>query len=144
MVVADDEPIARRGLQAALRADPAIQLVATCRTGEEALAAIRIHRPDLALLDIAMPVLTGVEVVRMLTPPERPAVIFVTAFDRFAIEAFDLHAVDYLLKPFDRTRFKIAIERARARIADTAGREARLAACSSTLPRVIRYQPESR
>ena len=79
------------------------------------MQAIREKRPDAAFLDVAMPGLSGVDVARTLDPPERPAIVFVTAYDRFAVHAFDLHAVDYLLKPFDRARLRAALERLRER-----------------------------
>jgi two-component system, LytTR family, response regulator len=116
VVIADDEPIARRGLERLLRAERDVEVQASCANGREALAAIRTHRPDIAFLDVAMPKMTGIEVVRELPPTARPAVVFVTAFDRFAIDAFDLHAVDYLLKPFDAERFRTALDRTRQRL----------------------------
>lgn len=133
VLLADDEPIARRGLARLLSSEPGIDLVASCATGREALDAIRQHRPDLAFLDIAMPAMTGIEVMRELAPGERPAVVFVTAFDRFAIEAFDLHAVDYLLKPFDEERFRTAMARTRERLRGRPAAESRLEQLLSTL-----------
>src|SRR5262249_6341825 len=98
VVYADDEPIARRGLDRLLRAAPGSEVITPCRNGAEALDAIRAQAPDVAFLDVAMPAMSGLDVVRALAPGERPAIVFVTAFDRFATEAFDVHAVDYLLK----------------------------------------------
>jgi two-component system LytT family response regulator len=126
VVAADDEPIARRGLERALRAEGGIDLVALCQSGGEVLDAIRTHRPQLALLDIAMPEMSGIEVARALKPAERPAIIFITAFDRFAIDAFDLHAVDYLLKPFDGERLHTAIAHARQRLQNAGASDERL------------------
>lgn len=116
VVYADDEPIARRGLQRLLAAERDVEVVAEASNGTEALEAIRSQKPHLALLDVAMPGLSGLDVVRALDVSLRPAVIFVTAFDRFAIDAFEVHAVDYLLKPFDASRLATALERARERI----------------------------
>jgi two-component system LytT family response regulator len=126
VVVADDEPIAQRGLERLLRAHPTVEVAAVCANGTEALEAIRRHAPDLALLDVAMPGMSGLDVVRALTPEERPAIVFVTAFDQFAIEAFEVHAVDYLLKPFDAERFGVALGRAEERLRGVHGREARI------------------
>src|SRR5215213_6057015 len=93
VLLADDEPIARRGLERLLRAEARVEVVGACTNGIDALAMIRATRPDVALLDVAMPGMSGIDVVRALDHADRPAVVFVTAFDQFAIEAFDLHAV---------------------------------------------------
>jgi two-component system LytT family response regulator len=111
VVVADDEPAALNGLARRLAATPNVRVVATCRNGIEALERIRDIRPDVAFLDVAMPGLTGLDVVRALDPAERPHVVFVTAYERFAIQAFDLYAVDYLLKPFTRDRLAATVAR---------------------------------
>jgi two-component system LytT family response regulator len=116
VLLADDEPIALRGLERLLRESPGVEVVRACRNGDEALEAIVTQRPDVAFLDIAMPGMSGVTLVRALEPRQRPAIVFVTAFDRFAIDAFDLHAVDYLLKPFDEERFATALARVRERL----------------------------
>ncbi len=116
VIAADDEPIARRGIERLLRSSPDLEIVAICANGIEALEAIRRERPDVAFLDIAMPGMTGIDVARALTAGERPAIVFVTAFDRFAVEAFEIHAVDYLLKPFDDERFAETLSRARTRV----------------------------
>lgn len=117
LVIADDEPLVRRGLRRSLGRIPGLVLAAEARDGRQALEAIRRERPDLVLLDIQMPGLTGLEVAAALVEPEAPAVIFVTAYDSFAVRAFELHAVDYLLKPFDDERLATAIGRARDRLA---------------------------
>src|SRR5262249_50287729 len=114
-LIADDEPIALRGLERLVAAERGVEVVTTCENGETALAEIRARRPDVALLDVAMPGLSGLDVVRALDRSERPLIVFVTAFDRYAIEAFDVHAVDYLLKPFDEERFRTAFHRVRER-----------------------------
>jgi two-component system, LytTR family, response regulator len=116
VVYADDEPIARRGLSRLLATEEDADVVAACENGIDALAAIRQYAPHVALLDIAMPGMSGVDVVRALGDGHRPAIVFVTAFDQFAIDAFNLHAVDYLLKPFDAPRFRVAFDRVRERL----------------------------
>src|SRR5436305_7686435 len=113
VLVADDESLARERIIGLLQAEADIEVVGQCRNGLETVKAIEEHRPDLILLDIKMPGLSGFEVLRSLDPNKLPAVIFVTAYDKHAIEAFDVHALDYLLKPYQPERFKQAIERAR-------------------------------
>lgn len=116
VLVADDEPIARRGLRKLLAATDDIEVVGEARDGREAVPAIRKLKPDLVLLDVQMPELDGIGVVRELAPAELPGIVFVTAYDRYAIAAFDLHAVDYVLKPVQGRRFALALERARRRL----------------------------
>ncbi len=116
VLIADDEPLARERLRDLLAARDDVTLVAECADGAEAVAAIRAHRPDLALLDVQMPEPDGVGVLEALAPEERPAVVFVTAHDRYALRAFDLHAIDYLLKPFSDDRFDEALGRAADRL----------------------------
>ena len=111
VLIADDEPAALNGLARRLAATPGVLVVATCVNGIEALERIRATRPDAAFLDVAMPGLSGLDVVRALSPSERPHIVFVTAYERFAIQAFDLYAVDYLLKPFARDRLAAAVAR---------------------------------
>ena len=111
VLIADDEPAALNGLARRLAAMQGVRVVATCLNGIEALERIRATRPDAAFLDVAMPGLSGLDVVRALTPPERPHIVFVTAYERFAIQAFELYAVDYLLKPFARERLAAAVAR---------------------------------
>lgn len=116
-VIADDEPLARRGLLRLLSSHADIEVVAECPDGDAALAAVRRTRPDLLVLDIQMPGRSGFEVLEALTPDERPATIFATAFDAHALQAFEVHAVDYVLKPIQAGRFDAALARARERIA---------------------------
>lgn len=116
VAVADDEPLVRRGLRRLLAAEPDVRLVAECASGPEVVAAVRRERPDVLFLDVQMPGKTGLEALAELGPERPRAVVFVTAFDRYAIEAFDHHAVDYLLKPFDDRRFRTALERVRQRL----------------------------
>jgi two-component system, LytTR family, response regulator len=117
VVLADDEPLVRRGLARHLAPLPDVQLLAECADGDEAVRVVRATRPDLLLLDVQMPGLDGFGVLERLGEARPPAVIFVTAHDAFAVRAFEVHAVDYLLKPFDRERFLTALSRARARLA---------------------------
>jgi len=116
VLIVDDEPLARERIRALLRDAPDAEVVGECGDGRRALAAIRRRRPDLLFLDVQMPELDGFAVLRALDPTELPAVIFVTAYDRYALRAFEVHALDYLLKPFDRERFHRALARARTQI----------------------------
>ena len=116
-LVVDDEPLARANLLVLLRAESDIELLGECGSGAEALTVIRNTRPDLLFLDIEMPELDGFDVLEMLGCDLPPAVIFVTAYDRYALRAFDTGALDYILKPFDNARFTRALDRARQRVA---------------------------
>ena len=112
-VIADDEAPARRTLRLLLSADPEITVVAECASGPETLAALRAQRPDLVFLDVQMPGATGLEVIEALRGDASPRVVFATAHAEHALRAFDVAAVDYLLKPFDDDRFARAVERAK-------------------------------
>ncbi len=114
-VIADDELPARQGLAALLGDFADIDVVAVCADGVEAIDAIREHKPDLVLLDVQMPHVDGFEVLASIETP-RPQVIFITAFDEFALKAFEVNAVDYLLKPFNDERFAESIERVREKL----------------------------
>jgi two-component system LytT family response regulator len=116
VVIADDERPARSFLAALLRSFEDVVIVAEAESGEEAVAAIERERPDLALLDLQMPELDGIGVVRMLKKDTMPLVAFVTAYDEYAVRAFEVNAVDYLLKPVDRTRLREALNRAQERV----------------------------
>jgi len=116
VLIVDDEPLARERIRALLRDAPETEVVGECGDGRRAVAAIRRRKPDLVFLDVQMPELDGFEVLRALGPAEMPAVIFVTAYDRYALRAFEVHALDYLLKPFDRERFQRALARARSQL----------------------------
>lgn len=118
VLIVDDEPIARRGLRRLLEAAPDAEVIGEAASGTAAIEAIRNLQPDLVLLDIQMPEMDGLEVVATITPAKMPAVIFVTAYDRYALDAFDLNAADYVLKPVDPERFERALERARRRKPD--------------------------
>lgn len=108
-LIIDDEPLARLIIQEYLQAHPRIQVVQECGDGFEGVKAIQQHKPDVIFLDIQMPKINGFEMLELVEQP--PAVIFTTAFDAFALKAFEAHAVDYLLKPFTRERFDRALER---------------------------------
>lgn len=113
VAIIDDEPLAREGIRLLLGVDPEVEIVGESGSGFDAVSLIRRVRPDLVFLDVQMPEMNGFEVMAALAPDEVPAVIFVTAFDRYAIRAFDVHALDYLLKPFDDDRFYDALRRAK-------------------------------
>jgi two-component system LytT family response regulator len=112
IIVADDEPLARSRLLALLPKDIAIEIIGEYGSGTEAVEAIRRDKPDIAFLDMQMPGCDGLQVVAGLDPAERPAIVFVTAHDKFAVDAFGVRAVDYVLKPYDRERLETAVERA--------------------------------
>jgi len=116
-VVVDDEPLARSSLKVLLRDDPEIELVSECGSGMEALREIRGRRPDLVFLDVQMPECDGFDVLEQLGKDLPAALVFVTAYDQYALRAFEAGALDYLLKPFDNARFGRALERAKQRIA---------------------------
>ncbi len=115
-LVVDDESLARSNLTVLLRLDPEIQIVGECGSGMEALAEIRGKKPDLVFLDVQMPECDGFDVVELLGRDLPPAVVFVTAYDQYALRAFEAGALDYLLKPFDNARFERALGRAKERI----------------------------
>jgi two-component system, LytTR family, response regulator len=117
VLVVDDEPLARMRIEDVLAGIEGAQVVGTATNGIEAIEQIRALQPDLVFLDVQMPGKTGVDVVREIGPERMPPTIFVTAFDQFAVQAFDVAAVDYLVKPFDDERLEAAFERARSRMA---------------------------
>jgi two-component system LytT family response regulator len=112
-IIADDEELARRGLRALSQRCEDLELICECRNGLEALDAIHQHRPDLVFLDIQMPGKTGFDVISAIADGQRPHVVFVTAYDKFALRAFEVHALDYLLKPVNEQRFDAAVARVR-------------------------------
>ena len=118
VLIVDDEPLGRRGVLRFLKNDPEIEVVAQCGDGESAVAAILSRNPDLVFLDVQMPEMDGFEVVRRVGPKRMPVTIFVTAFDHYAVRAFDANAIDYLLKPVGQERFERALVRAKERIAE--------------------------
>lgn len=116
-IVVDDEPLARSNLMVLLRRDSEMEIVAECGAGVEALREIRSTKPELVFLDVEMPECDGFDVLEMLGGDLPPAVVFVTAYDKYALRAFEAGALDYLLKPFDNARFERVLERAKLRIA---------------------------
>jgi len=122
-LIVDDEPLARQRLHRLLQDESDVEIVGECADGGEAVAIIRALSPDLVFLDVQMPVLDGFGVLEALGVDGIPAIIFVTAYDRYALRAFEYNALDYLLKPFDRNRFRKALDRARAHLGSEQGRE---------------------
>ena len=118
-LIVDDEALARERIRDMLHGDPEIEVIGECANGREALETIKKKSPELVFLDIQMPGKNCLDILDSLGPDCIPAVIFVTAYDQYAVRAFEVHALDYLLKPFDQARFKKALERAKAQI--TAG-----------------------
>jgi two-component system LytT family response regulator len=115
-LIVDDEPLGRGGISARLKDEPDIEIIDECANGRLAIEAICRHSPDLLFLDVQMPGMSGFEVLETIGASAVPVVIFVTAYDEYALRAFDVHALDYLLKPIDDERFKLALERARAHL----------------------------
>jgi two-component system LytT family response regulator len=131
-LIVDDEQLARASLRVLLGADPEIDLVGECDSGADAVTAIAARAPELVFLDVQMPRMTGFEVLSAIGDARRFVVVFVTAYDSYALDAFDVHAVDYVLKPFDDRRFHRALERAKEQI-----RHARLDHIASELVHVM-------
>src|SRR5574341_721847 len=117
VLIVDDEPPAREGLRLLLASDPQFEIAGECANGYEAITLIRQERPDLVFLDVQMPEMDGFDVLERVGGEAMPAVIFVTAYDRYALEAFEVQALDYLLKPFSDERFAKAIQRAKKQLA---------------------------
>ena len=116
-LVVDDEPLARSNVTVLLRRDPDVDLLGECSSGIEALAQIRCMQPDLLFLDVQMPECDGFDVLELLGSATPPAIVFVTAYDQYALRAFEAGALDYLLKPFDDAQFRRALDRAKATLA---------------------------
>lgn len=135
-LIVDDEPLARRGVRQLLSHHPDVVVVGECRDGREALRALTTLKPDLVFLDIQMPGLDGLEVIRTYGVERMPAVVFVTAHDEFAVRAFEAQALDYLVKPLGEARFRstLARVRQRLRIADAVTLAARLSALLADAP----------
>jgi len=112
-LIVDDEPLARDRIRELLKEHPEVEVIGEARNGQEAIAAVANHNPDLVFLDVQMPDLDGFDVLRTLDVERLPVIIFVTAYDQYALRAFDVHAVDYLTKPFDRERFARAVDQAK-------------------------------
>ncbi|MBL8646891.1 LytR/AlgR family response regulator transcription factor [Sphingosinicella xenopeptidilytica] len=117
-ILVDDEPLAIKGLEMRLEAFDDIEIIERCANGREAIRAIKTHKPDVVFLDIQMPGFDGFSVVNGLADIEPPLVVFVTAYNEFALKAFDAHAVDYLMKPVDEARLAATMERVRQRLAE--------------------------
>jgi two-component system, LytTR family, response regulator len=115
-LIVDDEALARRGIELRLQEAGDFEVVAQCANGREALAAFHAHKPDLVFLDIQMPGMSGFEVLAEIPHESLPVLVFVTAYDQYAIRAFEARAIDYLLKPIDDERFKAALERIRGQV----------------------------
>jgi len=126
-LIVDDEPLAREWVRNGLQEEPDLEIIGECGDGFEAVQAINEKKPQLVLLDVQMPGLDGFGVLASLEGPDLPAVIFVTAFDRYALKAFEAHAVDYLMKPFSSERLHAAVERARAEVDRSSSRELKAA-----------------
>jgi two-component system LytT family response regulator len=136
VLIVDDEPIARRGIRQQLWGEADLEVIGECGDGAAAIDAITGLAPDLVFLDIQMPEVGGFDVVEAIGIVRMPAVVFVTAYDEHALRAFDVHAVDYVLKPIDRHRFRTAVERARRRLAHAPGQlDRRIAAALGELGR---------
>jgi two-component system LytT family response regulator len=116
-IIVDDEELARRGIRALLQRAGDVEIVSECASGDEAIRAISAAEPEVVYLDIQMQGKTGFDVIAALPETKCPHVIFVTAFDRFAVRAFEIHALDYLLKPVNEERFNVSLARARAAVA---------------------------
>lgn len=136
VLIADDEPLIRKGVRNAAEQVEEVEIVCECACGADAIAAIAELNPDLVLLDVQMPDCSGLEVIRQVGTQRMPPVIFITAYDDYAVQAFDANAVDYLLKPFDPERFCESIERARQRIASK-----KLGAVAGQLQNLLTTQP---
>jgi len=115
-LIIDDESLARERIRNMLGSDPQIDVVADCANGHDAIEAIQRYSPDLVFLDVEMPGIDGFGVIEALPPGRIPTIIFVTAYDQYAVRAFDVYALDYLLKPFDQERFDKAVSRAKVQI----------------------------
>ena len=141
VLVVDDEPLAREKICGMAADDPDIRVVAECSNGAEAIEAVQTMRPDLILLDVQMPEVGGFAVLEALKDDGLPPVIFITAYDHYAVRAFEFHALDYLLKPFDRERFQTAIERAKRQIRRDSGArmDARILALLEEMRETPRY-----
>lgn len=115
-IVIDDESLARERIRTLLKDQPEFEIISECRNGKEAVEEIITHSPDLVFLDIQMPELDGFGVLQNLSISKLPEIVFVTAYDKYALKAFEVNALDYLLKPFDRERFEATLSRAKSNI----------------------------
>lgn len=142
VALVDDEPLGRERIRALLTEEKDVTLVGEYSTGEEAVVGILESSPQVLFLDIRMPGMDGFDLLQMLetrlTPEQRPFIVVVTAYDAYALRAFDVSAVDYLLKPFDRARFRAAMERARARVSERPRPEVRFVVRSASKVHLVR------
>ena len=115
-LIVDDEPLARKRIKSLLAQDSSVDVIGECPDGYKAVSSINELTPDLVFLDVQMPAMDGFEVIKTIGPEQMPTVIFVTAYDQYALKAFEVNALDYLLKPFNRSRFQKTLERAKAMI----------------------------
>ena len=122
-MIVEDEPLGRAVIRELLRSDSEVRVIGECANGPDAISMIQQNRPDLLFLDVRMPEMDGFDMLSALPPNHTPAVVFVTAYDEYAVRAFEVNAVDYLLKPFDRERFQRAVERAKSQIRHEPGQE---------------------
>jgi len=143
-ITVDDERVALRRLARLLARSEAVEIVAECADGPSAVAAVRQHQPDVLFLDVQMPGMTGFEVLRALKGSRMPVVIFVTAYDEFALQAFEARALDYLLKPFGEARVAQALDRARSCIRGDTARDEHAARLAELLAAARRKPPQAR
>jgi len=115
-LIVDDESLARERIRNMLASDPQIEIISECGNGQDAIEAIQLHSPDLVFLDVEMPGIDGFSVLDALPRERIPTIVFVTAYDQYAVRAFEVYALDYLLKPFDQERFDKALDRAKAQL----------------------------
>lgn len=143
VLIVDDEPLARRRIRKLLTGVSGVKIVGECQNGEEAVSTIRDQSPDLVFLDVQMPGMDGFAVLRALGPGKWPAVVFVTAYDQYAVRAFEVNALDYLLKPFDKDRFELTLTRARKQIQEgpTVRDEEKLMALLASLQSSKTFEP---
>src|SRR6266404_5150640 len=125
-LIADDESLARKFIRRMLKQDNEVEIAGECSNGKEAVAMIRKEKPDVVFLDIQMPEMDGFKVLETLELANLPEIVFTTAYESYAIRAFELHALDYLLKPFDQVRFKAALKHVKERVHSQHHEEARL------------------
>ncbi|MBV8740344.1 MAG: response regulator transcription factor [Sinobacteraceae bacterium] len=144
VIIVDDEPVARRTLRECCLREPDLRIVGEFGDSRAALAAIRARPPQLLFLDIQMDTLNGMALARALDPEHLPLIVFVTAYDRYALEAFEVSAVDYLLKPFDDERFRKTLERIRRRDTPEQDRHNTLNSLLAQIERSVRGTPEAR
>jgi two-component system LytT family response regulator len=139
VLIVDDEPLAREGLRMLLAGDPEVGAIGEAKNGREAVTAIRESRPELVFLDVQMPEMDGFQVVQEVGAEGMPAVVFVTAYDQYAIRAFEINAVDYLLKPVTAERFQQSLERAKARLGGGEETERRMVSLLEAMANPSRY-----